>query len=284
MKEFFNSIFQTSSERMRNPVVGSFILSWIVFNWKSITTLIFSNKIIENRIDYISQNFVDIWYQLYYPLFFTVFYVLLLPYLTLGIDYILSYAKIKRKETATDEIIKDFKDKQKIAVEERIFEEAKAGNAEISELNEKISDLTKVNEEKQKTINSLKIDIDELTREKKLLEAFMNIDNQDESELTVEQIELLDNEYKEFIKTEDASYFENIAIEINQFKNVPKSINQIVIERFIMRGIIRKIDDEENQRIFYTLTRKGKHFWKNFVLSKDILSKEDWDNEHDLPF
>lgn len=97
----------------------------------------------------------------------------------------------------------------------------------------------------------------------------------------------MDNEYEEFLKTEVSTYFEDIGSEISQFKSIPKNIDKIVIEKLIYSGLIRKVEDEENQRVYYLLTNKGKHFWKNYVLSKRIMSKQELDklNEpDDLPF
>jgi hypothetical protein len=287
MKEFFNTIFQTSNERIRNPFIGSLIFSWIAFNWKSITTLIFSTKSIEDRIIYISENFTNIWNQLYFPIIFAFFYVLVLPYLMLGIDILIRFAKTGRKKNLTKEKIQDLLDRQEIAVEERIYEEKKAGNAEMSELNLQIVELGASNEEKLKIINSLKLDVQQIKKEKTTLEQFISLDDSSNSEFTQEQKETLDKEYAEFIKTEDSSYFENIGVEISQFKNVPKQIESIIIERYIMRGLVQKIDDDENRRLYYILTKKGKYFWKNYVLSKSILSKEEqekWDSQDDLPF
>ena len=81
MKEFLNSLFQSSSERIKNPFIFSFIFSSIFFNWKTILTLLYSSKTIEDRIEYVSSCYVNINISLYYPLLFSLFYIILLPYL-----------------------------------------------------------------------------------------------------------------------------------------------------------------------------------------------------------
>ena len=48
--------------------------------------------------------------------------------------------------------------------------------------------------------------------------------------------------------------------------------------------IIKKVDNEENSRVYYILTRKGRYFWKRYVLSKNILTKEEVDKRDELPF
>ncbi|MFL0081663.1 hypothetical protein V2647_04370 [Tenacibaculum maritimum] len=287
MKEFISNFFKLSNERLKNPLLFSFLLSWIAFNWRPIFTLFLSEKIIEDRINYISLNFNEIQYNLYYPLIFSIGYVLLLPYVTWLIEALVQFAKIGRKKNLINEQLSDLRDKQKIAREEYKYEQEKAGNAEISQLNIKIQELSTTNNEKDKTIERLKIDLTQSKKEHKKLEQYISLESPDNTNFNEEMKKELDDEYEEFLKTEVSTYFEEIGSEISQFKSIPKNTNKIVIEKLIYSGLIKKVDDEENQRVYYLLTNKGKHFWKNYVLSKRIISKQELDklNEpDDLPF
>ncbi len=284
MKELIKNLFQTSNERIKNPFIGSFIFSWIAFNWKSIFTVIFSEKSIEERIIYISNNFSEIEFTLLYPLIFSALYVLALPYLMWIIESLSKYAKTGRKQNLVNEKIDDLIDKQKIAKEERKYEEERAGNLEISLLNTKIAELTTENEEKQKLLNSLRIDLTEIKKEKNRLEQYINLENPDNVEYSESEKEKLNEEYNEFLKTEVSTYFEKIGTEISQFKSIPKDTDSIIIEKLVYSGLVKRIDDEENQRKYYLLTKRGKYFWKNYVLSKKILTQEEMDALDDLPF
>ncbi|MDO7138894.1 hypothetical protein [Algibacter lectus] len=287
MKEFISNLFKVSNERLKNPLIFSFLLSWLAFNWRPIFTLLLSDKKIEDRITYISENFNEIQFNLFYPLIFSIGYVLLLPYVTWLIEVLVQYAKIGRKRNLISEQLSDLRDKQKIAREEYKYEQEKAGNAEISQLNSNIQELTKVNTEKDKVIERLKIDLTESKKEQKKLEQYISLESPENTEFNEEMKMNLDKEYEEFLKTEVSTYFEEIGSEISQFKSIPKNIDKIVIEKLIYSGLIKKIDDEENQRVYYVLTNKGKHFWKNYVLSKRILSKQELDRMNepdDLPF
>jgi len=286
MKELIKNLFQTSNERIKNPFIGSFIFSWIAFNWKSILTIIFSKTTIEERISYVSNCFSEIEFTLFYPLIFSAFYVLGLPYLMWLIEYLSKYAKIGRKKNLVDEKIDDLIDKQKIAKEERKYEEERAGNLEISLLNTKIAELTTDNEEKQKSLNSLKIDLTEIKKEKNRLEQYINLENPDNVEYSESEKKKLDEEYNEFLKTEVSTYFEKIGTEISQFKSIPKDTDSIIIEKLVYSGLVKRIDDEENQRKYYLLTKRGKYFWKNYVLSKKIMTQEEMNKlmNDDLPF
>ncbi|TDE03241.1 hypothetical protein [Flavobacterium hiemivividum] len=287
MKEFISNLFNVSNERLKNPLIFSFLLSWLAFNWRPIFTLLLSDKKIEDRINYISENFNEIQFNLFYPLIFSFGYVLLLPYITWLIEVLVQYAKFGRKRNSISEQLSDLRDKQKIAREEFKYEQEKAGNAEISQLNSNIQELTKVNTEKDKIIERLKIDLTESKKEQKKLEQYISLESPENTEFNEEMKMSLDKEYEEFLKTEVSTYFEEIGSEISQFKSIPKNIDKIVIEKLIYSGLIKKVDDDENQRVYYVLTNKGKHFWKNYVLSKRILSKQELDKMNepdDLPF
>lgn len=284
MKELITTFFHSSNERLKNPLIFSFLISWIAFNWKSILTLFLSDKKIEGRILYITENFNKTESTIYYPLAFSLGYVLFLPYFTWLIESLVRYAKEGRKENLLDEQLSDLKSKQKIAKEERKYEQERAGNIEISELNTKIDDLTIANEEKQKTIESLRIDLTELKKEKNKLEQYISLESPDNEEYSEENKKSLDEEYESFLKTEVSTYFEHIGTEISQFKSIPKNTDPIIIEKLLYNGLIRKVEDIENQRIYYLLTQKGKYFWKNYVLSKSIISKHELDSQDDLPF
>ncbi|MNY56072.1 hypothetical protein D3C86_1921140 [compost metagenome] len=110
------------------------------------------------------------------------------------------------------------------------------------------------------------------------------MESPDEGDYTDEQKLTLDKEYESFLKTEVSTYFEQIGTEISQFKSIPKNTDPIIIEKLIFNGLIMKVDDIENQRIYYLLTQKGKYFWKNYVLSKNIITKEQLESLNDLPF
>lgn len=284
MRDFITNFFKVSNERLKNPLLFSFLISWIVFNWKSIFTLLLSESKIEDRIHYITENFNKIEYTLYYPLIVSVGYVLLLPYFTWLIESLVQFAKIGRKQNSVKEQLSDLRDKQKIAREEFKYEQERAGNAEISQLNSSIQDLTTSSFEKDKLIERLRIDLSEVKKEKNKLDQYISLESPEDIEFSEEMKIDLDKEYLEFLNTEVSTYFEEIGSEVSQFKSIPKGTDKIIIEKLIYSGLLKRIDDEENQRVYFVLTKKGKYFWKKYVLSKNIISKQEWEKQNELPF
>ncbi len=296
MKEFINNLFKASNERMKNPLIFSFILSWIVFNWKPIFTLFLSDSIIENKINYIALNFSDLSFNLWYPLLFAFGYVIILPYLSIGIELILNKAKITRKRNFIDDQVSDFIGKQAIAKEEKKYENIRAGNAQISELNDKIENLNKTKElqnveltEKHKQIIKLKGALKEIETYKTDIEV-ERTSSQNEiirlkretSELKASIVALNEkivvinktnakevNDLVQFVNSKHYDYF-IVALEnmdVNGTIRFPNSFSQKDISILTMNDlIITNLQIDKNRETKYTLSEKGIYF--NNLLSR----------------
>ncbi|HMI77690.1 MAG TPA: hypothetical protein VK484_02805, partial [Ferruginibacter sp.] len=75
----FNKIFE---ERISSPLYGTFIISWLIWNWKIIYLTIFINKDDiqpSNKIQYILDNYINWWVLLWFPLISTVVLITVIP-------------------------------------------------------------------------------------------------------------------------------------------------------------------------------------------------------------
>jgi hypothetical protein len=87
VKKSFSNILE---ERISSPFYGSFILSWIIWNWKPIyaTFFVSKNEIkVKTKLDYILSFYYDCWYcnllpLIFYPLISTLVLILLIPRLS----------------------------------------------------------------------------------------------------------------------------------------------------------------------------------------------------------
>ena len=169
MKNIINTFFKTTEERIRNPFMGAFITSWIVFNWKPIFYFILAEESIVTKIDYIEKNFNDIWNYLYFPLLAAVFYIVILPHLNLIFDAINKYSTAKKNEAVILKKIQIIEDEKKLAIEELKLEEAKTQfrernthNLLVDELQQQIK---KQDKEFSKSKEEYQLNIDELKHE-----------------------------------------------------------------------------------------------------------------------
>jgi len=82
LNDFRKSIQSVLYERVRSPFSGAFFFSWIVWNWKLIFYLIFSNVLINDRIKFVDENYINIYNNLIYPFASTVFLIVVYPFIT----------------------------------------------------------------------------------------------------------------------------------------------------------------------------------------------------------
>lgn len=143
MKEFLQSIFKSTEERIKNPFVAAFMTSWVLFNWKPILFLVFSAKNIEDKIKYIETSFSDICFVLWYPIASGIFYVLILPYLNLLFDELLKFSLLKRNIILINKQKLTIENQKQLAIEEIKLEEAKSDYRERNTHNKLVEDLLK---------------------------------------------------------------------------------------------------------------------------------------------
>lgn len=157
-------------QRLKHPLVGSFILSWLAFNWKPIVTLLLSQQPIESRITYINNCFNSLQNLLWWPLGLALFYSILLPYITVGINKLLKKANQNRINELRQEEKDSYQHKVIIAQHEYKLEAERAGRKETQELNDRIEELEKLYSSEQekatKLIQELRQQTEELVKQR----------------------------------------------------------------------------------------------------------------------
>jgi DNA primase len=155
IKEFIISFFESAKDRLKNPVVGAFIMAWVAINWRFIAILLFSSKSIEQKIDFIEEKYFDINLNLWIPLGFAVFYVLILPYIMALFDWLSQKGISARKLILKNQRISDIQHRQEIAAEEWQLDKIRQGSPDISALKERIVELEASSKEKDEVISTL---------------------------------------------------------------------------------------------------------------------------------
>lgn len=155
IKEFIISFFESAKDRLKNPVIGAFIMAWFAVNWRFIAILLFSSKSIEQKIEFIELNYFDIKLNLWIPLAFAVFYVLILPYIMALFDWLSQKGISARKLILKNQRITDIQHRQEIAAEEWQLDKIRQGSPDISGLKDKIIELEASNKEKDEVISTL---------------------------------------------------------------------------------------------------------------------------------
>lgn len=80
-----DSIKEAISERVKNPLLGSFAISWLIVNWQFVAVLVKREGPIEETIKVLKTSYSDTFHILWLPLIISSALVLFYPWLTLVI-------------------------------------------------------------------------------------------------------------------------------------------------------------------------------------------------------
>lgn len=195
VKEFFQSIYDNYTDRIKNPFIGSFMISFIIFNWRAFAIIFFSEWPMHCRIEWIESKYCNL-SNLLYPIGISFVYILVLPYFNLLIEYVLKYYNTEKQKKADDlETARLLKRKENAKILRQIADE-KAGTSEIINLQTKIESLQKEN--------------NDLVEQNKVETKRWNDRNSASIEKEKELINLVDG------LTQEKNYLENSINEINR--------------------------------------------------------------------
>ncbi|MFD1161829.1 hypothetical protein [Hwangdonia seohaensis] len=281
MKEILKSFFETSRERIKNPLIGTFLISWTAINWKPITVLLFSNQSIENKIDYIESCYSNFSTYFLIPFLIALIYVIILPYFMWAVDELIRKSTIGRKRNLIKQKIFDYEGKQKIAIEDSKLEDLKASYRDKADFNKQIEQLRNQIDEREEHLKELSTELQNVHSEnqdlKKLISDSDNIkkNNQDS---------IYENQYIEFKESDLYDYFKEVGVKIRNGGDFPHGINEIIKEKYLLKNIVEEVQTED--KFYYKFTNKGLSFWKKYVnsirVSKNIKPSDDIDDN--LPF
>lgn len=205
MRDFFANLFKCTSEtmveRIKSPIVGAFVFSWLFFNWKIILILLFSDSKIEDKIDVISK-YITL-ESFLYPAIFSVVYSLAIPVVSVVVEWCLKKVSMNSIELAYAKknigLIKK-KDSEKLRADADIaYERQKTGaEKEIQEMRENITkskeregilvkeresaiseknEILKINEVLKKESDYLNVELSQLRKENSKLKSMVQINN-----------------------------------------------------------------------------------------------------------
>lgn len=260
--ELLREIYFSAKERTKSPIASTFIISFVVSNWKSFAIFIYSPEHIYDILIKIN-NTANIYTTLLYPLLITTFYLIVIPYLQSQIDSITLKSHLNRMQNAHAKQIKKKQNLLETAGYDKEIIKAKTFSNDILDLNKTNSELTDLNKQQKNLINGLETEITELRNRILLPKSdFDKIADENYNQ----DVERFLNDYIEFSKTEFFNEFNELGIDIisgNQIKT-PYQIGKM--EKLSALGIAIKI--QNNASIIYKFTPKGEFFWKNYQLEQ----------------
>lgn len=131
--DLINSSLESSRERIKNPLLGSIFTCFLIYNWRPLVILLFSEQPIDQRIITINNEYC---YPLaiLLPILFAVIYTIYLPILMVFIDKNLESTKIEKIENLYVYKGHTLTEKIKLAEQEYELKNIESGNKEHEEL------------------------------------------------------------------------------------------------------------------------------------------------------
>lgn len=123
LKEIFSSIKKTSSERIKSPFYGVFVLTWAACNWKPLSILLFSDSKIIDRIQIIDKSYN---FHLLLPILIAALLAYVLPIINEKVTWLQSkplhrtatlVAVRKKKALVADISVEKFRAKRDVTYE-----------------------------------------------------------------------------------------------------------------------------------------------------------------------
>ncbi|MHA8070181.1 hypothetical protein ACS6L2_12920 [Aquirufa ecclesiirivi] len=233
MDEIKKSISAILYERTTSPLFGTFIFSWLLWNWKIpyLTFFISEEKLETNKIDYIISNFNYSCYLITYPIISTFILLTIIPFLSNGAYWLtINFENWKSKHKNLIE------SKQLLTLEQSI-----ELREQISKQEEKFSKLV---QDKNLEIEYLKKQLESINFEEKKLE---KVDKPNvELELLADRI---------YHNKDELEIFNNITIAIQNNRRPESDPNTSKII-----ALLESYDIIEKPDRLYKFTDRGKLF------------------------
>lgn len=181
-------------ERTTSPLFGTFIISWMIFNWKIIylTLFISEDKIQINKIDYITTNCNNVWNLIWSPLISTFILITIIPLFSNGAYWItILYNKWKLEKKKEVELSQQLTLEQSIELRKQISEQENQFEKMLSSKDLEIKQLRQVLDtngsqigetEFQELARRIKENINYLDRYKDIIRRIQNSNYADDSD------------------------------------------------------------------------------------------------------
>lgn len=265
--DLIQSTIDSSKERIKTPITGAFICSFIIYNWQPILILFFSDSSIECRIIIAKTYFNAI--SFLWPLGMALLFTVLIPLLMWGLDTINIFAKKKRLATNFQNKKNLINEKMNIADDVNKLKHKESGNKEIQELLDRITYLEETNNQlnssNKNTVDQLNSSLKEANNSlakvnKELLDNLTELEKLKQEKIEEQQWKRRTAQkiYNNFSILEQQSFKSMINKSgIFEAQRVPNS----TIETFIKKGII------ENTETGLALTELGRSIWLETIFT-----------------
>jgi hypothetical protein len=212
MTELVAELLKESKKRLKNPLLSSFLFSWVVINWKGISYFLFSKEEIQYKIECVSIDYGDSNLYFFYPLYSALTFVLILPFIWAIIEYLSKWIKVTRasissntrtgqKEAEMGEVELDKVIAQVVSGKTEI-EDLKKSNIELNKSNDHLKEIVEKNNEKSLSslaqMNTIETDLTNCKTNSVKLKNELQVLKEKDSK-SIDEILLLKMNYKQAV-------------------------------------------------------------------------------------
>lgn len=135
-----NDIKEVIKERIHNPILATFVISWFAFNWDVILFALLSTKDIEDRIGILRSDYISFCKSFLGPFGAAIVVVLLIPIINFGIKKAVKYFTLKNTNHDTELRTEILKGRSNEAIAERDYIMKREGVDTINDLTSRTTD------------------------------------------------------------------------------------------------------------------------------------------------
>jgi hypothetical protein len=131
--KFLEPVSSAMADRLRNPIYGTFILTWLASNWSRLFLVFFSEEKAEVRVAQFWAA-IDLWNGLFFPVIVTACLLLVMPWLAALLEFANTKSKNWRVDLRIDHRKHEVSREKGLAADEWELTRIKNGNAEYEDL------------------------------------------------------------------------------------------------------------------------------------------------------
>lgn len=214
--DLIKEIIDSSKDRIKNPISGAYILSFLLWNWRPIALLLFEKATITSKIIIINSEYCNIM-AMVGPFLLGVFFTVGIPHIMTLIDVLLVSANKKRLKTIylakTDELSEQIK----LVVLELELQDKKNRSKTTEDFEQEISTLQNKFEVLSESNKSVVEDYENRLKDLNLILQLSNTEREKEREITNFRILMLNSEFH----PQDFDFINNIKIDLKSIYNIP---------------------------------------------------------------
>ena len=139
MKKIIDLIVDSFGSKLRNPIILTYIISWLIYNWKALSYYFISNDNIKDKISTIESSYS---FSIWKPLIYAITFILLIHLIMYFIEKIQFFPKYWREKNKANQELKKLETQESILLKKVNIDFIKNNTNEFIELKKQNKKLT----------------------------------------------------------------------------------------------------------------------------------------------